>query len=611
MAESVGSVYVEVRPDARMWAERLRADLRDVTVTVPVDADTTEAKRKIDELGAKSPDVKVDVDDTAAATKLAALQAQVDELNGKTADVKVKTGKSDVGKATSLLEKFSSTLGFIPALAIAAGAALIPVTAAVGGLAAALAAPVLFAGGGVGLFAVLGGLAVKDTEKSLKAISKLQGSLDGLKKGSKEYLAVQKQIKQATDGLSPAQKKLGDAQTALQTSFSKLTQGKTGDALLGPIAQGMTVLAQILPRLQPIITAVSGALSDMLGSVSKAASGPGFAKFIGDISKQIGPDLKAFGSIIGDVALGVGNLLNVFGKRMSGGLLDQLERMGSAFADWSSSKEGRKDVRDFIGYVQDVGPQVGHIFGQIADAFVQIGKGLAPLAPGVLHALGGAATAIASIDPQALTTLAEVVLGLTAFNKLGGFKALGALSRGHRGRRRWWSGQQGARRARRAKSLRREHARRRHARTRRTGRRTCSYRSTGHPGHPRRTARPVQEGAGRSLALGVYALIAAGGVKLTQELNRAKQTPTPRATRAHSRRPQRLRRRTRAAAGRRRHPARHRLRQALHNSSNASAVWRRTRSSCASSSRQPRTGRPAAASSGSSGSAAATTWTRP
>ena len=431
MADSVGSVSVSVVPDARGWAEKLRAQLRDVTVTVPVDADTTKAKAKLDELAAKSPTITVDVDDAAATTKLAAIEAQVDHLDGRTANVNVKTDKSSVGGAVSALEKFSGTLGALPALAVTAGAAMIPLGAAIGGVALALGAPLAIAGGGVGLFAVLGGLAVKGTEKQLKDIDKLRTHLGTLQKGTKEYAAAQKDLAAATAALSPAQRKLGDAQNTLSAAFAKLVGGKAGDALLAPIAQGMNVLAGILPRLTPLITAVSGALTTLLDDVAKATSGPGFGKFIGQLSQQVGPDIAAFGHIIGEVSKGIGGLLLLLGRSdLSGGLLRGLERMGAAFADWASSKQARDQVHAFLSYVQDVGPQVASVIGKIAGAFVKIGEALAPLAPGVLKALGGAADAISAIPVPVLTSLATAVVALTAFNKLGGFKATGAIGAG-------------------------------------------------------------------------------------------------------------------------------------------------------------------------------------
>lgn len=48
MSDSVGSVAVEVVPDASGWSEKLRAQIRDYTAEVRVEADTTEADAKLD-----------------------------------------------------------------------------------------------------------------------------------------------------------------------------------------------------------------------------------------------------------------------------------------------------------------------------------------------------------------------------------------------------------------------------------------------------------------------------------------------------------------------------------------------------------------------------------
>lgn len=400
MSDSVGSVSVDVVPDATGWSEKLRAQLRDQVVKVKVAAETGEAQ-----------------------TELAATEARVNRLDGRTAKVKVKTETSALSKGASLLSKFTGALGVLPALAVAAGAALIPLGAVIGGIVAALAAPLIFAGGGVGLFAVLGGLAVKKTEEQFKAISKLEANLSKLKKGTKEYAAAQKELAAAEAALSPAQKRLQAAQGNLSGAFSKLLTGKSGTAILSVIAKGMNLLAKILPSLQPIILAVSGALSHMLGQLGEAAGSKGFAHFIGELSKQIGPDITAIGGILGDLVKGIGGLLLVLGKHFSTEIVDGISKLTGAFAGWASSREGRKGIHDFIDYFHEVGPQVADTIARVARAIGHIIGALAPLAPSALHIIAGIADALSGIPIPVLTALASAMVGITVAGKVGKLRA--------------------------------------------------------------------------------------------------------------------------------------------------------------------------------------------
>jgi hypothetical protein len=83
---NVGSVAVEIVPDASQFAERLRAELRNLpAITIDVDADTTAARAAIDQL-ARNRDAKVDIDvDSAVAS------AKLDELSrDRTVDLTVR-----------------------------------------------------------------------------------------------------------------------------------------------------------------------------------------------------------------------------------------------------------------------------------------------------------------------------------------------------------------------------------------------------------------------------------------------------------------------------------------------------------------------------------------
>src|SRR5699024_11503344 len=139
---------------------------RSLTLYVDLDAGTSEAD--LDAV-ARDRTVNSDADTGAATAQIAAL----DRAAGS-------SGRSMRGLVVA---------------ALALGPALVPVTAAVGGLVAALSAPLAAAGGGMTVWGLLAGGAVKTTMQQYKEIAELRKKLGGLEKGTKEYAEAQKKLK--------------------------------------------------------------------------------------------------------------------------------------------------------------------------------------------------------------------------------------------------------------------------------------------------------------------------------------------------------------------------------------------------------------------------------
>jgi hypothetical protein len=415
---SVGSVSVTVTPDARGWSEKLRSQLRDQTVQVKAEADTEEAKGKLDETAQnRKSKVKVEADTGDA-------NAKIDEVaRNRTSRINVKTDTSSFSKGASKLDSFVGSLGAIPALAITAGAALVPLAGVLAGITAALGAPLLVAGGGATVFGLLAGLAVKQTEKQFKVIDALQKKLGGLTKGTQAYADAQKQLKDARSSLSPAQSRFTTEQENLGGAFQTFLGGKAGGALLDPLTQGMKLLEQILPSVTPLIVAVSGAITTLLDDLSRAASGPGFKQFIAAFAGKAGHDLVAFGRIAGNAIKGVTGFILALDGSFGGGVLHNLGELSSKFGDLGANAGHSKALQAFADYFHKNGPQVAATLGSLARSIGHIIAALAPLGPPVLRIIQGIADAFNSIPIPVLTALAGATAGLIAFQKLGGLKA--------------------------------------------------------------------------------------------------------------------------------------------------------------------------------------------
>jgi hypothetical protein len=181
VSDNIGSVSVEVVPDARGFPEKLKAKLRDIEVKVGVNLDATKAKAQLDKLAMTRRSAKINVD---ADTKLAA--AKLDKLaKNRTTKIRASVDKGSFTRAASATNKASSAAGgatrqfsLMEGAIVGLGPALIPVTAAVGGLAAALAAPVFSAGAGLGIFGVIETAALGKAVKDMKQIAELRKRAD-------------------------------------------------------------------------------------------------------------------------------------------------------------------------------------------------------------------------------------------------------------------------------------------------------------------------------------------------------------------------------------------------------------------------------------------------
>lgn len=209
----MGSVSVDVVPDARGWAERLRAQIRDFVTTIKVELDTAGARADLESLRTEmaalgNANAKVDVD-TAAAN------ARLDELIAKEDDAaRTRHGRVDVDTSGGLagLQGITSSLGLIPTLAITAGAALVPLGAALAGLAGAFGASALAGGGGIGAFAAS---AVGNITSFLGAQKNLATQQNGVQSALLSQQSAVFAVANAEASLSSAQRQQQAAQESL------------------------------------------------------------------------------------------------------------------------------------------------------------------------------------------------------------------------------------------------------------------------------------------------------------------------------------------------------------------------------------------------------------
>lgn len=478
MTISVGSVAVDVVPDTRGFATKLKAKLKDISANIKIDADTTAAKTKLDE-ATRPRQVKIQADaDTAKA------KAKIDDA------ARNRKAKIDVSAAGAGLTAI-----------LALGPALIPITAAVAGLGAAFALPVAAAGAGLTLGGIVAGVAIKQTETQKKKIDELakkvaaaqqalantnasigassanslataQRSHAAAIKAAQQALAsattasarasaqrrldaanaalsgrqasisasndarraaAQRRVTEATaaynaalKGLTPAQARFIKSQEALKSSFKGLVT-TAGPAIFGPVVTGMDALAKIMPTLKGPLTAVSRAVGTLLGDIDKSASGPAFKNFMNAFGAASASAIVSFGRIVENFGKGFVGLALAFAP-LSKGLVGGLTDLSKRFAEWGTTVGPSKGFQSFLAYLRDTGPKVAATIGSVFKALVRVGIALAPIGALALGGIKVLADVIRVIPVPVLTATAAGIIAVVV--ALKGYQVFEAASSG-------------------------------------------------------------------------------------------------------------------------------------------------------------------------------------
>lgn len=422
---------------------------------VDITADSSDAQREIfglrSELKALSDlEIGVDIDAAGALARLGAIRVALAALSDS-GDIDIglnaRGALGSISALTNLLPQFatsaggagggaarlSASVGALGASAAASAPLIIAFGAAIallvgvagaaagalGGLALALGAPLGAAAGGGGLFALLAGKYVGETNKVLDQIKQLK---EDSKFGEANALIAK---------LTTAQKGYMKAREGLSAAFKSFTKDNDS-ALLTPFTLGLEKLTKILrgSGLEALINAVSGSLNKFLLNLDTT----GINNLLLSMSKLAGPiidsvlrSLESFGSIVGSI-FGAGKDLGV---KALDGMSDALGRL----AGYLESAEGQKQLQEFFTWVETHGPGIWQNFLDIAGGVKDFIKAMTPAGEAFLAFLGffGKFGFLAPVFKAAMaviigsfTGLLTIIAGVTA--TLGGlFQLIGKI----------------------------------------------------------------------------------------------------------------------------------------------------------------------------------------
>ncbi|NBJ71347.1 MULTISPECIES: hypothetical protein [Clostridia] len=432
------SKYRKAIQTARNVTKRFKKE-SEAAKNTDVDADIKPLKRnlkkakKLMQMFTKSKnEVNVDADTSEAVRKMGMLQAIKTALNKRVVipiEARVNKFHRMVGRIANNIRALETVslsvftgIGIIAStVAIPALAALVLVIAAignslvvVGSAAVALGAGFGIAGGAALAFgaaaiptitSIVDGTAkaTEENKKAAKALETLKSSWQKVQEAIAPQVAVAfgnalKGIEASITSLQPMFENVASTVATLATRFNEFTGSKTAQAFFGYLNKNAG------PILDKIVSGIGGFVKGLMNLTVAFAPltdfvvqgfanmGQSFANFTASIQGSaalqnfinfVKTNLPLIGSIFGDTFMGIINLFSSFSGSTTS-ILESLATMAESFRTWSATISESDGFQKFMLYVQENGPKVMSLIGQLITFVMNMAIALAPLGATVL-----------------------------------------------------------------------------------------------------------------------------------------------------------------------------------------------------------------------------------
>lgn len=188
-----------------------------------------------------------------------------------------------------------------------------------------------------------------------------------------------------------------NSQTAQKFFNMMNTTGvKTFDALLSAAGRFGDGLVNVFTQLAPLFLWVANGLDSLGQKFQNWANSVAGQNAIQAFIEYTKTNLPKLGQIFGNVFSGIGNLMIAFGQNSSN-IFDWLVKLTSQFRAWSEQVGQSQGFKDFISYVQENGPTIMQLIGNIVKALVTFGTAMAPIASKLLDFITNLAGFIAKL----------------------------------------------------------------------------------------------------------------------------------------------------------------------------------------------------------------------
>ncbi|MCO4347518.1 phage tail protein [Staphylococcus agnetis] len=222
-----------------------------------------------------------------------------------------------------------------------------------------------------------------------------------------------------------------NSQTASKFFNMMNTTGvKTFNALLSAAGRFGDGLVNVFTQLAPLFLWVAQGLDSLGKKFQNWANSVGGQNAIRSFIEYTKTNLPKIGQIFGNVFLGIGNLMRAFSQNSSN-IFDALVQMTSKFRQWSETVGNSEGFKKFVEYVQQNGPVIMDLIGNIVRALVAFGTAMAPIASMLLRfvtALAGFVAKLFETHPAVAKVLGVLtILGGAVWALIAPFMAIGSV----------------------------------------------------------------------------------------------------------------------------------------------------------------------------------------
>lgn len=346
---------------------------------------------------------------------LFALQEEVDHLDGKNIDINVDTAGATAQVAAlaaemSILERIAGQresfeapgmmMTAIAVLAPVAATAIVPLAAGLAGFASAGFA----AAGGIGAIVLAVKPMLTDFEKQEKALTAAEKRLDTLTPGTTAYANALREVNQRQQLLNDQYGPLVAGLDQWHTAYNSF-KADTKDGAETIIVQALALGSDVIGRLVPVFDAFAPVVTGAISALRAFVNGPEMVQLI-RVFTESGPGaLNGFMRVIGNLILTFTRLAETFAP-FGASMVDGLAKITAGWADWAGQVHTTKGFQDFLDYAKTEGPALLSTIKQLAEALINVGKGMAPLGAMNLSAMKVLAEAISHLPPDVITALA-------------------------------------------------------------------------------------------------------------------------------------------------------------------------------------------------------------
>lgn len=398
---------------------------------------------------------RLDVDSRPALSAFRAITAATNNFKSTLSTIAgnirtVGTVAGNVFKGTML----SGITALVPAIAslVPALMAVLNAAAAVGGGAVGMAGAFATAGAGVVGFGAMamsalqmvedGTLAVtSEVENYQSAVQSLKSAWQGVisQNQSEIFNTLANAVntaKAALAGLTPFLSGVAqgmETASAATLDWAKNSQvasnffdmmGSTGvrifNNMLSAAGNFGSGLVAILTNLAPLTEWISKGFENMGKSFNEWATSVEGSTAIQDFTNFVKTNLPIIGDIFSSTFKGIFNLMKAFAPN-SQVVFEALAQMANRFEQWSATIAESDGFQQFVQYVQENGPVLISLIGNIISVLVNIGVALAPLGAQVLQVANAFAEWLAQLT--ATHPIVGVLIGVVT-SLAGVFMAL-------------------------------------------------------------------------------------------------------------------------------------------------------------------------------------------